>query len=175
MNLVIPSPNVPIECRLLQRERHLLPISGRINRPEFTSQARGNLDGLVWAWSNVRPYNLVNGSKRIEDLIAQGVLTGESISQAGLKHLLLKFAETIPCFSENCPLYKQGLCEPLPHPYPAVFKPEVRAATEIDDILRFAVFPIAAENLRRMPITKDTLPVDISPLIINLGNAPLAA
>jgi hypothetical protein len=26
-----------------------------------------------------------------------------------------------------------------------------------------------------MPITKDTLPVDISPLIINLGNAPLAA
>lgn len=174
MNLVIPSPNVPIECRLLQRERHLTSVSGRINRPEFTSQARGNLDGLVWTWSNVKPQNLINGSKRIEDLIAQGVLTGESISQSGLKHLLLQFIETIPCFSEYCPLYKQGLCEPLPHPYSAVFKPEVRARTEIDDILRLAIFPIAAENLRRMPLTKDTFPVDFPPLILNLGNAPLA-
>jgi hypothetical protein len=152
-----------------------MPISGKINRREFTSQARGNLDGLLWTWSNVRPTNLVNGSKRIEDLIGQGVLTGESISQAGLKHLLLKFAETIPCFSEQCPLHKMGLCEPLPHPYPAVFKPEIRAITQIDDILRFAVFPIAAESLKRMPLTKDTMPVDFAPLNLDLGNAPFAA
>lgn len=174
MNLIIPSPNVPIECRLLQGERHLRPISGRINRLEFTSQAKGNLDGLVWTWSDVKPFNLVNGSKRIADLIAQGVLTGESISQSGLKHLLIRFIETIPCFSENCPLYKHRLCEPLPHPYAAVFKPEIRAKTEIDDILKLAIFPIAAENLRRMPLTKDTFPVDLPPLMLNLGNAPFA-